>query len=169
MMPADIVATAAAKLLRLDGEKAAHFRFAVVAYLTFPIIAAVTLVYVFRLLKELGFSSDHAVLGCVGLLVGSTFLKYMQEREEQPDVPPCGDGCRVPADMAENRIDGISFSGDDVSGLQFIGSHYDGLDAFFLSLLFSRPWRIVAAKTGRQRSARGSALRFICRWRWFMG
>ena len=58
------------------------FRYLVVAYLTFPLIAAATIFIAFLLLGELGFSTDRAKIGCLGLLFATTFLPYAQNQEE---------------------------------------------------------------------------------------
>jgi hypothetical protein len=82
MLPADMAATGAARILGFRGESAYRFRVLVVAYLTFPLLAAATMIVAFRFLRELGFSDDRAVLGCLGLLLASTFFYYCQDQQE---------------------------------------------------------------------------------------
>ncbi len=163
MMPADIVATAAVKLLRLDGERAARFRFAVVAYLTFPMIAAVTLVYVFWLLKELGFSGNHAVLGCVGLLVGSTFLKYMQEQEESSlTFLLAAMGATHLLRWLRTESTESLLAGTSSLGFNLLVRITTVFDAFFLSLFVLASLARRSRKDGALGAARLSALRFLC-------
>jgi hypothetical protein len=82
MIPADVIATGVARALGLHDESASRFRSLIVAYLTFPLIAAATIFVAFRLLRELGFSTGRAIIGCLGLLFASTFLPYCQNQEE---------------------------------------------------------------------------------------
>jgi hypothetical protein len=82
MIPADMVATAAARVLKLPERKEDVFRQFVVSYLTFPWITAASIVVAFGVLLELGFTPRRAVCGAVALLFGTSVLQYAKHHQE---------------------------------------------------------------------------------------
>jgi hypothetical protein len=162
MMPADIVATGVASALRLSGEEATGFRCLVVAYLTFPLIAAATLVVAYRLLEELGFSPVRAVLGCLGLLFGSTFLVYCQDQQENSLIMLL---VTTGTYLLLRWLDTDSMR-DLVLGIACFASNLliritTLLDAVFLSLFIGTLLVLRARSSGTQAIARPRAARFL--------
>ncbi len=81
MLPADVVAHVA-ELFIQDHRLRERVREGIVALLTFPTLDATGVFLVFQLLGELGFSRLSRLFGALSLLLGSSFLHYCQDHQE---------------------------------------------------------------------------------------
>ncbi len=81
MFPADLIGTAIASRFGSENVRE-HIRTGWVSVVTFPLMNATTVWLVFLLLGELGFSKRASVMGAVALLLGSSFLKFCQDHQE---------------------------------------------------------------------------------------
>jgi hypothetical protein len=79
MLPADLAAGAVTSLLGLDGPLRLKIEAGLVAFATFPALAAVNAVLGYVLLCRLGgFAARHAALGVLAWLLATTVLPYSQ-------------------------------------------------------------------------------------------
>jgi hypothetical protein len=162
LLPADLLATGAGRALGLDGESAARFRYLVVAYLVFPLIAAATIFFAFRLLTELGFSPNRAQIGCLGLLFGCTFLPYCQNQEDNSLLFLCFiAGTHLQLRWLETDSTGQLVVGTGCLGFNLLVRLTSVIDTFFVSLFVSALLARRARTTGGFGIAARRAAKFV--------
>ena len=81
MLPADMVAHAVIVHIHSASVKSV-VQIALVSYLTFPLLNAISAVLAYLLLLELSFTSTEAVVGVLALVFGTSFLPYAQIQQE---------------------------------------------------------------------------------------
>jgi hypothetical protein len=88
MLPFDIVGTGVEKLpmFAAYGDTDPTVRDIVVVYLTQILIAVLTALVCFKLLRDFGFSENHSVAGVLAFLVATTHLHYTQNMQENNTI-----------------------------------------------------------------------------------
>jgi hypothetical protein len=79
MLPGDLAAGALTRVVGIASPLREQLEAALTAFITFPLVTALTAVVAYSVLRELGdFSERHSVLGVTAWLLGTSVLHYVQ-------------------------------------------------------------------------------------------